>query len=75
MNDAIFEYKGRTIYAFSLDESSVWNELIDYADLDKRELKRMGAEEKVDALYDELKNCTLRAPHKSYEEACALKMG
>jgi hypothetical protein len=42
--------------------------------MEKRELKRMGAEEKLDAIYDTLKNVTLRAPAKSYEEACALKM-
>jgi hypothetical protein len=71
--DVKFEYKGLTVYAFALDESSVWNELLDYADLSKGDLKKMGAEEKVDTLYDELKTTTLRAPEKSYEEAKALK--
>jgi len=74
ISDALFEYEGIPVYAFSLDESSVWNELIDHADLDKRELKRMSAEEKLDALYDGLKVATLRAPNVTYEEACALKM-
>ncbi len=74
MSDAVFEYQGRQIYAFSLDESSVWNELIEHADLEKRELKRMGSEEKIDALYDGLKGSKLRASQKSYEEVCAMKM-
>jgi hypothetical protein len=72
-SDAVFVYEGVTVYAFSLDESSVWNELVESADMDKKELKRMGAEEKLDALYDQLKDSTLRAAPKSYAEACALK--
>jgi len=75
LSDSVFEYEGITVYAFSLDESSVWNELISHADLDKRELKRMGAEEKLDALYDGLKATTLYASKMTYEETCALKMG
>ena len=74
ISDSVFEYEGITIYAFSLDESSVWNELILHADLDKKELKRMGAEEKLDALYDGLKGATLYATKKTYEETCTLKM-
>lgn len=71
--DVKFEYEGITIYAFALDESSVWNELVDYADLSKGDLKKLSAEEKVDTLYGELKTSTLRAAEKTYEEACALK--
>jgi hypothetical protein len=74
ISDTIFEYEGVTINAFSLDESSVWNELISHADLDKKELKRMGAEDKLDALYDGLKIATIYAKKMSYEEACKLKM-
>ncbi len=74
MSDAVFEYEGSTVYAFSLDESSVWNELVEYADLEKREIKRLGAEEKLDTLYDALKGATLSAASKTYEETCALKM-
>ena len=72
--DAVFDYEGISIHAFSLDESSVWNELVESADLDKKELKHMDAEEKLDTLYDELKGSTLRAAPKSYAEACALKI-
>jgi hypothetical protein len=71
--DVKFVYEGVTIYAFVLDESSVWNELVDYADLSKGDLKKLSAEEKVDTLYSELKSSTLRAPEKTYEEACTLK--
>ena len=74
ISDAIFEYEGITINAFSLDESSVWNELISHADLDKKELKRMKAEDKLDTLYDALKDAKLYAKKMSYEEACKLRM-
>lgn len=74
ISDTVFQYEGLTIYAFALDESSVWNELLSYADLDKKELKKMGAEEKIDALYTGIKSATLYASKKTYEEACALKM-
>lgn len=75
LSDAIFEYDGITVHAFALDESSVWNELISHADLDKKELKRMGAEEKLDALYEGIKTATFYAKKMSYDEAFALKMG
>ncbi|MBA3025114.1 MAG: hypothetical protein FP820_01750 [Sulfurimonas sp.] len=74
LSNVVFEYKGVTVYAFALDESSVWNELVDYADLDKKELKRMSAEDKLDNLYDGIKNANLYVEKKTYEEACALKM-
>ena len=74
LSDSVFEYEGVTVYAFSLDESSVWNELISHADLDKKELKRMGAEEKLDALYEGLQNSRLYASKMTYAETCALKM-
>ncbi|MEA2046926.1 MAG: hypothetical protein U9O64_00605 [Campylobacterota bacterium] len=68
------QYEGITINAFALDESSVWNELISHADLDKKELKRMKAEDKLDTLYDALKDAKLYAKKMSYEEACKLRM-
>ena len=68
-----FEYEGFTFNAFSLDESSVWNELLDHADLSKGDLKKASAEEKIDIVYDEIKGTTLRIFAKSYEEAKALK--
>lgn len=63
-----FEYEGFTFYAFALDESSVWNELLDYADLSKGDLKKLTPEEKIDTVYDEIKATTLRISDKTYEE-------
>ncbi|MDA3946307.1 MAG: hypothetical protein PF439_06470, partial [Helicobacteraceae bacterium] len=75
IKDSVFEYEGVTVYAFALDESSVWNELISYADLDKKELKRMSAEDKLDTLYDSLKATTFYTSKMTYAETCALRMG
>ncbi|WP_345987116.1 hypothetical protein WCX18_08125 [Sulfurimonas sp. HSL1-2] len=66
--DGKFEYEGFTFYAFSLDESSVWNELLDYADLSKGDLKKLDAGEKIDTVYDEIKATTLRISDKSYDD-------
>jgi len=74
LSDSVFEYNGLTVYAFSLDESSVWNELLSHADLDKKELKRMSAEEKLNTLYDGIKVTTFHVPKTSYKETCALAM-
>ena len=71
--DGAFEYEGCKFYAFSLDESSVWNELLDHADLSKGDLKKASAEEKIDIVYDAIKASTLRISDKSYEEIKALK--
>ncbi|MBU0720112.1 hypothetical protein KJ877_02080 [bacterium] len=68
-----FEYEGFTFNAFSLDESSVWNELVDFADLSKGDLKKLTPAEKIDTIYDEIKTSNLRIPEKSYEEIKALK--
>lgn len=66
--DGKFEYEGITFNAFALDESSVWNELVEHADLSKGDLKRLSAEEKIDTVCNEIKSSTLRIPEKSYEE-------
>lgn len=55
-------YNGLTIYAIQLDESSVWNELLDIADLEKSELKKMSTEEKTDTLVSEVKKATVNFP-------------
>ncbi|WP_345969300.1 MULTISPECIES: hypothetical protein [Sulfurimonas] len=73
--DGKFEYEGFTFYAFSLDESSVWNELLDHADLSKGDLKKLGAGEKIDTVYDEIKVTTLRIADKSYDDVKAAKSG
>lgn len=71
--DGKFEYEGFTFYAFALDESSVWNELLDHADLSKGDLKRLSGAEKIDTVYDEIKSCTLRIGDKTYDEIKALQ--
>lgn len=71
--DGKFEYEGFTFYAFALDESSVWNELLDHADLSKGDLKRLSASEKIDTVYEEIKSTALRIPDKSYDELKALQ--
>jgi hypothetical protein len=74
-SDGKFTYDGFTFYAFSLDESSVWNELLDHADLSKGDLKKSSAEEKIDTVYDEIKATQLRISDKSYDEVKAAKNG
>ncbi len=71
--DGKVEYEGITFYMFSLDESSVWNELLDHADLSKGDLKKLSAEEKIDTVYDEIKATTLRIADKTYDEIKALQ--
>lgn len=56
------EYNGVKITAIPLDESSVWNELLDIADLEKSELKRMSTEEKTDTLVSEVKTAKVSYP-------------
>lgn len=74
-SDGKFTYDGFTFYAFALDESSVWNELLDYADLSKGDLKKLSAIEKIDTVYDEIKTTQLRISEKSYDEVKAAKNG
>jgi len=71
--DGKFEYEGFTFNAFALDESSVWNELLDHADLSKGDLKKLSAAEKIDTVCDEIKATTLRISDKSYDEIKALQ--
>lgn len=68
-----FKYDGFTFYMFALDESSVWNELLDYADLSKGDLKKLNAQEKIEAVYDGVKATNLRIVDKTYEEIKALQ--
>lgn len=71
--DGKFEYEGCTFYAFSLDESSVWNELLDHADLSKGALKKLSPSEKIDEVVNEIKGTTLRISDKTYDEIKALQ--
>ena len=71
--DGKFDYAGLTFNAFSLDESSVWNELLDHADLSKGALKKLDASGKIDEVVNEVKGATLRISNKSYVEIKALQ--
>ncbi|HEO99686.1 MAG TPA: hypothetical protein ENO02_10350 [Epsilonproteobacteria bacterium] len=71
--DGKFEYEGFTFHAFALDESSVWNELLDHADLFKGDLKKLTPAEKIDEVYSEIKRTAFRISDKSYEEIKALQ--
>lgn len=71
--DGKFEYEGFTFNTFALDESSVWNELLDHADLSKGDLKKSTPAEKIDTVYDEIKTTTLRLKDKTYDQIKALQ--
>jgi len=67
-----FEYEGSKFTAIMLDESSVWNELIELGELDKGKLKKMSAEDKIEALYDGLMESDVEESPKSYDQLCQL---
>lgn len=71
--NATFVYEGVTINAYSLHESSVWNELLDLSNLEKSELKKMDNEEKIEALYEELLTTDCTEKQMSFEEILSLK--
>ncbi|MEA3491246.1 MAG: hypothetical protein U9R27_05030 [Campylobacterota bacterium] len=68
-----FEYEGVKFTAIMLDESSVWNELLELADLEKSDMKRLKkSEEKIEKLYEELQDNDIEEATKSYDEMLAL---
>lgn len=68
-----FEYEGVKFTAFMLDESSVWNELLELADLEKSDMKRLKKqEEKIETLYEELLDADLEEEAKTFEQMCEL---
>lgn len=73
--DVSFTYEGVTFQAFVLDESSVWNELVELGDLQKSELKRLDAGEKIEAVADAVKSEGVSLSEVSYEEFKGLKSG
>ena len=70
--NGVFEYQGVKFAAFMLDESSVWNEVLDYLSLEKGELKKLSNEEKLEKIYDELATMSVEAIDKTYDEMKAL---
>ena len=70
--NGVFEYQGVKFSAFMLDESSVWNEVLDYFSLEKGELKKLSNEEKLEKIYDELATMSVESVDKTYDEMLAL---
>ena len=66
--DGMFEYEGITFYAYTLDESSVWNEVLEKADLEKGDVKKLSNEEKIETIFDELKSSDISETSYSYDE-------
>jgi len=56
-----------------LDESSVWNDLLELADLSKGDLKKMSDKEKIDEVCKEIKRSNLRVPEKTFDEIKAMQ--
>ena len=63
-----FVYNGITFNAYPLVVSSVWNEILDFADLSKGDLKKMSDKEKIDTVCNEMKRTTLKIPEKTYAD-------
>lgn len=68
-----FTYEGVTIHAYSLAESSVWNELLDLSGLDKSELKKLDNKKKIEVLYEGLLKADCTAKAMSFEEILSHK--
>ena len=51
-----------------LDESSVWNEVLDYFSLEKGELKKLSNEEKLEKIHDELSTMSVESVNKTFDE-------
>ncbi|MFZ2890962.1 hypothetical protein [Sulfuricurvum sp.] len=70
-----FVYEGITFNTFALDESSVWNDLLELGDLSKGDLKKMSDKEKIDAVAKEVSRSNLRLSEKTYEEIKSYQRG
>lgn len=68
-----FEYEGVKFTAIMLDESSVWNEVLELADLEKSDMKQLKKqEEKIKKVYEEVLEADINEESKTYEEMCKL---
>ncbi|HFU75591.1 MAG TPA: hypothetical protein ENK66_05020 [Arcobacter sp.] len=66
--EGTFVYNNVTFTAYPLDESSVWNELLELADLEKGDMKKLTSEEKIETLVEELEDNFDAEDSKTYEE-------
>lgn len=62
------EFNGVTFYVLPIDDTSVYNELIDFLYLDKLKMKKMDTAEKVDAIADGALKYSQAYEVISYEE-------
>lgn len=68
-----FEYEGIKFTAFMLDESSVWNELLELANLEKSDMKQLKKQEKkIEKVYEELLDNDVEEDSKTYDDMCKL---
>jgi hypothetical protein len=67
-----FTYEGIEFTAIMLDESSVWNEILELADLEKGDMKKLDAAEKIEKVYEEILESDVKEAAKTYEEMCEL---
>ena len=72
-DEGVFEYEGVTFNAVVLDESSVWNEMLDMTGLEKSELKKATPAQKIEAVYEEAVDEDFALPSRTYEQMKALK--
>ena len=70
--NGMFTYEGVKFTAFMLDESSVWNELLELADLEKGDMKKLSPAEKIEKVYEELLENDVEEASKTYEEMLEL---
>jgi hypothetical protein len=61
-------YSGVSLYALPIDDTSVYNELIDLLYLDKMKMKKYDTADKLDAIVDGAANYTSSYEAISYEE-------
>lgn len=73
--DVLFKVGELTVQAKVLDESSVWNELLDVADLEKSDLKKLNNQAKILKVYEEVKDVVLPLKEISFDELESLKSG
>ena len=67
-----FTYEGIEFTAFMLDESSVWNEILELSDLGKGDMKKLNPAQKIEKLYEELLDSNVKEDSKTYEDMCEL---
>lgn len=66
------EYGGATFYILPIDESTVYNELLQLLYIDKGDLKKLDTAGKTDAVADKAASFSDSFPKISYEEGLAL---